>query len=111
MVCFEAHVARPGLAVVEVAALDDATAFAVQDLLAAQGAVAAAERTVREPGEPGVRLRFFLDLHPDHDQDAAGGGDRVGTALADTGPAGRGEGLHDGVGPARADAHHGRGQT
>ncbi|WP_333753015.1 DUF6207 family protein [Streptomyces sp. IBSBF 2394] len=67
----EAHVARPGLAVVEVAALDDATAFAVQELLAAQGAVAAAQRTVREPGEPGVRLRFFLDLHPGDDQDDA----------------------------------------
>lgn len=65
--------ARPGLAVVEVAALDDATAFAVQELLAAQGAVAAAERTVREPGEPGVRLRLFLDLHAgDHEDDAAG---------------------------------------
>ncbi|MBQ0891193.1 hypothetical protein KBZ94_40835 [Streptomyces sp. RM72] len=65
----EAHVARPGLAVVEVAALDDATAFAVQELLAAQCAIAAAERTVHEPGEPGVRLRLFLDLHPDNDQD------------------------------------------
>ncbi|MGW2299193.1 DUF6207 family protein [Streptomyces violaceorubidus] len=61
----EAHVARAGLAVVEVAALDDATAFAVQELLAAQCAIAAAERTVHEPGEPGVRLRLFLDLHPD----------------------------------------------
>ncbi|WP_437099938.1 DUF6207 family protein [Streptomyces sp. enrichment culture] len=30
----EAHVAEPGLAVVEVAAADDETAFAVQELLA-----------------------------------------------------------------------------
>lgn len=104
--------ARPGLAVVEVAALDDATAFAVQELLAAQCAVAAAERTVHEPGEPGVRLRLFLDLHPADDQDDAVSDDnRVGTVLADTGPAGHGEGLHhDDVDPARADAHHRRGQ-
>ncbi|MEU4655022.1 DUF6207 family protein [Streptomyces sp. NPDC023723] len=81
----EAHVARPGLAVVEVAALDDATAFAVQELLAARCAIAAAERTVHEPGEPGVRLRLFLDLHPDDDQDdAVSEGNRAGTAP--TGP-------------------------
>ncbi|MFD0396193.1 DUF6207 family protein [Streptomyces nogalater] len=58
----EAHVAVPGLAVVEVAAADDETAFAVQELLAARCAIAP-DRTMREPGEPGVRLRFFLDLH------------------------------------------------
>ncbi|CAL9365693.1 DUF6207 family protein [Streptomyces sp. enrichment culture] len=84
----EAHVARPGLAVVEVAALDDATVFAVQELLAAQCAIAAAERTVHEPGEPGVRLRLFLDLHPDDDEDnAVSGSAPAGTALTDTGPA------------------------
>ncbi|MEY7977226.1 DUF6207 family protein [Streptomyces pilosus] len=55
------------MAVVEVAALDDATAFAVQELLAERCAIAAAERTVREPGEPGVRLRLFFELHPDRD--------------------------------------------
>lgn len=83
----EAHVARPGLTVVEVAALDDATAFAVQELLAIQCAIAAAERTVHEPGEPGVRLCLFLDLHPSDDQDGAVRDDnRAGTALADTGP-------------------------
>ncbi|MFD3503873.1 DUF6207 family protein [Streptomyces sp. NPDC058676] len=58
----DAHVAEPGLAVVEVAAADDETAFAVQELLAARCAVARADRTPREPDEPGVRLRFFLDL-------------------------------------------------
>lgn len=58
----EAHVAEPGLAVVEVAAADDETAFAVQELLAARWAIASADRTTREPGEPGVRLRCFLDL-------------------------------------------------
>lgn len=62
----DAHVAVPGLAVVEIAAADDETAFAVQELLAARCAIAPADRTTREPGEagePGVRLRFFLDLH------------------------------------------------
>ncbi|MFF8017042.1 DUF6207 family protein [Streptomyces sp. NPDC007929] len=58
----EAHVAEPGLAVVEVAAADDETAFAVQELLAARCAIAPADRATREPGEPGVRLRCFLDL-------------------------------------------------
>ncbi|MEU6181835.1 DUF6207 family protein [Streptomyces coeruleorubidus] len=46
----------------EVAAADDETAFAVQELLAARYAIAPADRTTREPGEPGVRLRCFLDL-------------------------------------------------
>ncbi|AVH61789.1 MULTISPECIES: DUF6207 family protein [Streptomyces] len=59
----DAHVAAPGLAVVEVAAADDKTAFAIQELLAGRCAVAPADRTTREPDEPGVRLRFFLDLH------------------------------------------------
>ncbi|MER6405928.1 DUF6207 family protein [Streptomyces viridosporus] len=58
----DAHVAEPGLAVVEVAAADDQTAFAVQELLATRWAIAPANRTVREPGEPGVRLRCYLDL-------------------------------------------------
>lgn len=63
----EAHVAVPGLAVVDVAAADDETAFAIQELLAGRCAVAPADRTTREPGEPGVRLRFFLNLHEDAD--------------------------------------------
>ncbi|MFF7954068.1 DUF6207 family protein [Streptomyces griseorubiginosus] len=58
----DAHVTEPGLAVVEVAAADDATAFAIQELLAARCAIAPADRTTREPGKPGVRLRCFLDL-------------------------------------------------
>ncbi|MGK5695081.1 DUF6207 family protein [Streptomyces sp. URMC 128] len=41
---------------------DDATAFAVQELLAMRYAAASADRTAREPGEPGVRLRCFLEL-------------------------------------------------
>ncbi|MEY7975146.1 DUF6207 family protein [Streptomyces pilosus] len=58
----EAHVAEPGLAVVEVAAADDNTAFAIQELLAARWAIAPADDTTHEPGEPGVRLRCLLDL-------------------------------------------------
>ncbi|WSQ15078.1 DUF6207 family protein [Streptomyces sp. NBC_01231] len=41
--------------------------FAVQELLAARCAIAPAERTTREPGEPGARLRFFLDLRQEPD--------------------------------------------
>lgn len=59
----EAHVAEPGLAVVDVATADDQTAFMAQELLAAaRYAIAPADRTTREPGEPGVRLRCFLDV-------------------------------------------------
>ncbi|MCL3998337.1 DUF6207 family protein [Streptomyces lavenduligriseus] len=42
-----------------VAAADDETALAVRELLAARCAIAPADRTMREPGEPGVRLRFL----------------------------------------------------
>jgi hypothetical protein len=55
-------VAKPGLAVVEVAAAVDETAFEVRELLATRWGIAPADRTTREPGEPGVRLRCFLDL-------------------------------------------------
>ncbi|MFE7215144.1 DUF6207 family protein [Streptomyces sp. NPDC057611] len=59
----EAHVVEPGLAVVEIAACDDQTAFAVQELLATRWATAAADCTTRDPGQPGVRLRCYLDVH------------------------------------------------
>ncbi|WP_279628573.1 DUF6207 family protein [Streptomyces misionensis] len=58
----EARGAEPGLAVVEVAAADDETAFAVQELLAGRWATATADTTNRAPGEPGVRLRCYLDV-------------------------------------------------
>ncbi|MFF7929284.1 DUF6207 family protein [Streptomyces mirabilis] len=54
----DAHVEEPGLAVVEVAAADDETAFAVQELLAARWATAMADRTTRD----GARLRCYLDV-------------------------------------------------
>ncbi|MFF5861034.1 DUF6207 family protein [Streptomyces sp. NPDC012751] len=58
----EEHVAEPGLVVVDVAAADDATAFALQEALAGRWATATGDRTTRTPGEPGVRLRCYLDL-------------------------------------------------
>ncbi|MDQ1013471.1 DUF6207 family protein [Streptomyces afghaniensis] len=58
----EAHLSESGLAVVEVAAADEQTAFAVQELLAGRWATASADGTTREPGEPGVRLRCYLDV-------------------------------------------------
>ncbi|WP_327138174.1 DUF6207 family protein (plasmid) [Streptomyces sp. NBC_01340] len=75
----DAHVAEPGLVVVEIAAADDETAFAVQELLAARWGIAPADRTTREPGEPGVRLRCFLDLRQrlDAEHQAEGGLDPV----------------------------------
>ncbi|MGW5136193.1 DUF6207 family protein [Streptomyces sp. NPDC004135] len=58
----EAHVAQQGLALVEVAACDDQTALAIQELLAGRWATATADQTTRVPGEPGVRLRCYLDV-------------------------------------------------
>ncbi|MFE7763070.1 DUF6207 family protein [Streptomyces sp. NPDC057438] len=53
----QAHVALPGLAVVEIAACDNQTALVVQELLATRWATVAADRTTRVPGKPGIRLR------------------------------------------------------
>ncbi|MGW3152312.1 DUF6207 family protein [Streptomyces sp. NPDC001177] len=72
----DAHVARPGLAVVKVAAPDDETAFAVQELLAARWEIAPADRTTHEPGEPGVRLPRFLDLRQELDSEHQAEGER-----------------------------------
>jgi hypothetical protein len=58
----ETHVSEPGLLVVDVAAADDATVLAFQQLLAARWATATAEHTTRDPGQPGIRLRCYLDL-------------------------------------------------
>ncbi|WP_406130333.1 DUF6207 family protein [Streptomyces canus] len=66
----EAHVSRPGLVVVDVAAADDATALSFQQLLADRWATATAERTTHDVGQPGVRLRCYLDLQQPVDSDA-----------------------------------------
>lgn len=71
----EVHVSEPGLLVVDVAAADDATALAFQQLLADRWATA--EHTTRDAGEPGVRLRCYLDLRQPTD---------LATASADAAP-------------------------
>ncbi|MFK4156995.1 DUF6207 family protein [Streptomyces fungicidicus] len=58
----EAHLSQPGLIVVDVAAADDPTAMAFQETIAARWATATAQRTSRVPGQPGVRLRCYVDL-------------------------------------------------
>lgn len=68
------HVSEPGLIVVDVAAADDETAFAFHTALAARWATASVERTTREAGQPGVRLRCYLGLRqplplPEHPGD------------------------------------------
>lgn len=57
----EVHISQPGLIVIDVAAADDATALAFQQLLADRWATSPALHTTRDPGEPGVRLRCYLD--------------------------------------------------
>ena len=78
----EAHVSEPGLVVVDVAAADDATALAFQQMLADRWATATAERTTHDVGQPGVRLRCYLDLNQPVGSDAR----------ADTSPLARAEG-------------------
>ncbi|MER6465779.1 DUF6207 family protein [Streptomyces sp. NPDC001228] len=58
----EVHVSEPGLVVVDVAAADDRTAFAFQAVLTGMWAATSVERTTRVPGQPGVRLRCYLDM-------------------------------------------------
>ncbi|MFE5952605.1 DUF6207 family protein [Streptomyces massasporeus] len=100
----EAHATEPGLAVVEVAAHDDRTALAVQKLLATLCAIAPADRTTREPGEPGVRLRCFLDLRQAPDT-GAGEADRAGTmTVAPTRAASLADARGEGHGPAVSHA-------
>ncbi|CAM5367919.1 putative protein OS=Streptomyces tendae OX=1932 GN=GUR47_38235 PE=4 SV=1 [Streptomyces tendae] len=58
----DVHVSEPGLIVVDIAAADDETAFTFHTALAARWATTSVERTTRDPGQPGVRLRCYLDL-------------------------------------------------
>ncbi|MFH8533218.1 DUF6207 family protein [Streptomyces tendae] len=53
----EMHVSEPGLIVLDVAAADDETAFAFHAALAARWATTSVERTTRDAGQAGVRLR------------------------------------------------------
>ncbi|MGW1291104.1 DUF6207 family protein [Streptomyces sp. NPDC002586] len=63
----DVHVSEPGLVIIDIAAADDQTAFAFHTALAATWATTAVERTTRYPGQPGVRLRCYLDMrqHPE----------------------------------------------
>ncbi|MGP4009899.1 DUF6207 family protein [Streptomyces sp. 4N124] len=58
----ETHLTEPGLLVVDVAGLDDDTVFAFQDAIARMWGTSIAERTTRDVGQPGVRLRMYTDL-------------------------------------------------
>nr|WP_168532112.1 DUF6207 family protein [Streptomyces sp. RPA4-2]QIY66475.1 hypothetical protein HEP85_39465 [Streptomyces sp. RPA4-2] len=58
----EVHVSEPGLVVVDVAAADDQTAFAFQATLTGMWAATSVERATRDLGQPGVRLRCYLDM-------------------------------------------------
>ncbi|MDX3350513.1 MULTISPECIES: DUF6207 family protein [Streptomyces] len=58
----EVDLSEPGLIVIDIAAADDETAFAFHIELATRWATTSVERTTHEPGQPGVRLRFYLDL-------------------------------------------------
>ncbi|MFI0813194.1 DUF6207 family protein [Streptomyces echinatus] len=55
--------AELGLILVDIAAADKQTAVAFHTALAATWVTTAVERTSRDPGKPGVRLRCFLDMH------------------------------------------------
>ncbi|MBY8846689.1 DUF6207 family protein [Streptomyces sp. SP2-10] len=58
----ELHVSEPGLVVLDIAAADDETAFTFHAVLAGMWATTSVERTTRDPGQPGVRLRCYLDM-------------------------------------------------
>ncbi|QIY93058.1 DUF6207 family protein [Streptomyces sp. S1D4-11] len=58
----DVHVSEPGLVVIDVAAMDDATVFAVQTAIARMWAASPADTTHQDPGQPGVRLRLYADL-------------------------------------------------
>jgi Family of unknown function (DUF6207) len=86
----ETHLSEPGLLVIDVAGFDDATVFAFQNAIARTWGASTAERTTRDAGQPGVRLRMYTDLRqvlkeaPSPEPEAAGHFDR-------TGPTPRGE--------------------
>ncbi|MFF8883847.1 DUF6207 family protein [Streptomyces flaveolus] len=70
----DVHLSEPGLVVVDVAAADDETAFAFHAALAARWATTSVERTSRYLGQPGVRLRCYLDMRQPLDPPGSSGG-------------------------------------
>ena len=57
----EAHLPEPGLLVLDAAGLDDDTVYAFQNAIA-QTWAATVDGTTRDAGQPGVRLRMYIDL-------------------------------------------------
>ncbi|MFD9192332.1 DUF6207 family protein [Streptomyces phaeochromogenes] len=57
----ETHLSEPGLLVLDVAGLDDSTVYAFQNAIA-QTWAATVDRTTRDAGQPGARLRMYVDL-------------------------------------------------
>ncbi|MFD7408405.1 DUF6207 family protein [Streptomyces sp. NPDC059866] len=58
----EAHLSEPGPLLIDVAGFDDATALAFQAAIARTWGTSTAERTTRDAGRPGMRLRMYTDL-------------------------------------------------
>ncbi|MFF3277150.1 DUF6207 family protein [Streptomyces chrestomyceticus] len=58
----EAQIAGPGLAVVEVVAVDEETAAAAAQAVCALWWSSGTSRPWRVPGEPGVRVRAYVDI-------------------------------------------------
>jgi hypothetical protein len=58
----EAHLSEPGLLVIDVAGFDDDAVLAFQAAIARTWGTSTAERTTRDAGQPGVRLRMYTDL-------------------------------------------------
>ncbi|MGW7410089.1 DUF6207 family protein [Streptomyces sp. NPDC054833] len=58
----ETPLSEPGLLVIDVAGLDDDTVFALQNAIAQTVGTSPADRTTRDVGRPGVRLRMRTDL-------------------------------------------------
>ncbi|MDX2665116.1 DUF6207 family protein [Streptomyces stelliscabiei] len=92
----DVHVARPGLVVVDIAAADDATALALQAAIAGRWATATADRTTRDPGQAGVRLRLYADL----EQNVADDGAQSGRAGRRQAPAPGSEAVGHPAGPS-----------
>ncbi|GHH68196.1 hypothetical protein FHS35_009255 [Streptomyces umbrinus] len=57
----ETHLSEPGLLVLDAAGLDDNTVYAFQNAIA-QTWAATVDRTTRDAGQPGARLRMYVDL-------------------------------------------------
>ncbi|WSD21258.1 DUF6207 family protein [Streptomyces phaeochromogenes] len=73
----ETHLSEPGLLVIDAAGMDDDTVFAFQGTISRMWGTSTTDTTTRDVGQPGVRLRLYVDLRQ---------------VLAQTSPAGAGVG-------------------